>query len=86
MTIPSGVKARRVRRRRKEKEKLPKIVATFVCASSHGQRTHYDRTNNDTKYTYVDDLKLAETINVKDCVLPNPDPNPPRPLSAGSTY
>ena len=30
---------------------------------------------------YVDDLTLAETINVKDCVLTNPDPNPPRPLS-----
>ena len=30
---------------------------------------------------FVDDLTLAEAINVKDCVLPNPDPNPPRPLS-----
>ena len=30
---------------------------------------------------YVDDLTLAETINVKDSVLPNPDPNPPRPLA-----
>ena len=30
---------------------------------------------------FVDDLTLAETINVRDCVLPNPDPNPPRPLS-----
>ena len=30
---------------------------------------------------FVDDLTMAETINVKDCVQPNPDPNPPRPLS-----
>ena len=30
---------------------------------------------------FVDDLTLAEAINVKNCVLPNPDPNPPRPLS-----
>ena len=27
------------------KEKLTKIVTTFVCASSQGQRTHYDQTN-----------------------------------------
>ena len=26
-------------------EKLPKIVATFDCASSHGQRMHSARTN-----------------------------------------
>ena len=30
---------------------------------------------------FVDDLTLAEAVNVKECVLPNPDPNPPRPLS-----
>ena len=30
---------------------------------------------------FVDDLTLAESINVKECVIPNPDPNPPRPLS-----
>ena len=28
---------------------------------------------------FVDNLPLAEAINVKDCVLPNP--SPPRPLS-----
>ena len=30
---------------------------------------------------YVDDLTLAEPINVKESVSPNPDPNPPRPLA-----
>jgi hypothetical protein len=29
----------------KKKEKIPKIVATFVYASSKGQRTHSARTN-----------------------------------------
>ena len=24
---------------------------------------------------------MAEAINVKECVIPNPDPSPPRPLS-----
>ena len=30
---------------------------------------------------FVDDLAIAEAINVKDHVLPNPDPHPPRPLA-----
>jgi hypothetical protein len=30
---------------------------------------------------FVDDLTLAEAVNVKECVVPNPDPNPPRPLA-----
>ena len=30
---------------------------------------------------FVDDMTLAEPINVKECVLSNPDPNPPRPLA-----
>ena len=30
---------------------------------------------------FVDDLTLAEALNVKECVVPNPDPNPSRPLS-----
>ena len=30
---------------------------------------------------YVDDVSLAEAINVKNVVIPNPDPNPPRPLA-----
>jgi hypothetical protein len=33
-------------RKGKEKKKLPKIVATFVYASSQGQRTHSAQTNN----------------------------------------
>ena len=30
---------------------------------------------------FVDDLSLAEAINVQDSLTPNPDPNPPRPLA-----
>ena len=30
---------------------------------------------------FVDDLTLAEAFNIKDYIIPNPDPNPPRPLS-----
>ena len=30
---------------------------------------------------FVDDLTLAEAFNLKDYVIPNPDHNPPRPLS-----
>ena len=30
---------------------------------------------------FVDDLTLAEEVNVKECVIQNPDPNPPRPLA-----
>ena len=30
---------------------------------------------------FVDDLTMAEAINVKGSVIPNPDPNPPRPLA-----
>ena len=30
---------------------------------------------------FVDDLSLAEAINVKESLLSNPDPNPPRPLA-----
>jgi hypothetical protein len=33
------------RKQEKKKEKIPKIVATFVYASSQGQRTHSARTN-----------------------------------------
>jgi hypothetical protein len=32
-------------RKQERKEKIPKIVATFVYASSQGQRTHTARTN-----------------------------------------
>ena len=31
--------------RKKEEKKMPFIVATYVYASSHGQRTHSARTN-----------------------------------------
>ena len=29
---------------------------------------------------FVDDMTLAESLNVKECVVPNPDTNPARPL------
>jgi hypothetical protein len=38
--------------RKKKKEKIPKIVATFVYASSQGQRTHSARTNYPDKFTW----------------------------------
>ena len=44
MTLPSGVKAGGVTST--TRGKIPKIVATFVCASSNGQRTHSARTNS----------------------------------------
>ena len=30
---------------------------------------------------FVDDISLAESFNIKDYIIPNPDPFPPRPLS-----
>ena len=30
---------------------------------------------------YVDDLSLAQSLNLKECLITNPDPNPPRPLA-----
>jgi hypothetical protein len=33
------------RKEKKKKNNVPKILATFVYASSQGQRTHYARTN-----------------------------------------
>jgi hypothetical protein len=32
-------------KKKKKKKKIPKIVATFVYASSQGQRTHSAQTN-----------------------------------------
>ena len=37
--------SRKGERRKKEREKMPFIVATYVYASSQGQRTHSARTN-----------------------------------------
>ena len=37
--------SRKNRERKKEREKMPFIVATYVYASSQGQRTHSARTN-----------------------------------------
>ena len=30
---------------------------------------------------FVDDMTLAEAMNLKECLVPNPDPNPPQPLA-----
>jgi hypothetical protein len=38
----------RKKEREREREKMPFIVATYVYASSQGQRTHSARTNNGT--------------------------------------
>ena len=49
----------------KKKNNVPKIVATFVCASSQGQRTHSARTKI-KKMTcigrFVDRLRLNEIV------------------------
>ena len=37
--------SRKKERRKREREKMPFIVATYVYASSQGQRTHFARTN-----------------------------------------
>ena len=34
-----------------------------------------------THMKYVDDLSLAQSLNLKNCLIPNPDPNPARPLA-----
>ena len=30
---------------------------------------------------YVDDLSMAQSLNLIECLIPNPDPKPARPLS-----
>ena len=30
---------------------------------------------------YVDDLSLVQSLNLRECLVPNPDPNPARPLA-----
>ena len=34
-----------------------------------------------THMKYVDDMSLAQSLNLKNCLIPNPDPNPARPLA-----
>ena len=36
---------------------------------------------HDIHLKYVDDLSLAEALNLKECLVENPDPNPPRPFT-----
>ena len=45
MTTPSVVLNSGGKNKKKKKNNVPKIVATFVYASSQGQRTHSARTN-----------------------------------------
>ena len=59
MTIPCGVKSRRVTR--------PKIVATFVCASSHRQRTHSAWTNRGLWHAVRHGLHSAARTNWISC-------------------
>jgi hypothetical protein len=40
-------------KKKQEKEKIPKIVATFVYASSQGQRTHSARTKMHISIEYL---------------------------------
>jgi hypothetical protein len=50
-------------RKQEEKEKIPKIVATFVYASSQGQRTHSARTKMfENCKQYENGWKPLETI------------------------
>ena len=35
----------------------------------------------DIHLKYIDDLSLAEALNLKECLVGNPDPNPPRPFT-----
>ena len=30
---------------------------------------------------YVDDLSLVQSLNLRECLIPNPEPNPVRPLA-----
>ena len=34
-----------------------------------------------THMKYVDDLSLAQSLNLREKLISNPDPNPPRPLA-----
>jgi hypothetical protein len=47
VVLNSGGKNKKTRKQ-KNKRKIPKIVATFVYASSQGQRTHSAQTNIQT--------------------------------------
>ena len=36
---------------------------------------------NEIHLKYIDDLSFAEALNLKECLVGNPDPNPPRPFT-----
>jgi hypothetical protein len=49
---PSGRISNELERKRRREKKMPFIVATYVYASSQGQRTHSARTNNASMFTW----------------------------------
>ena len=72
MTNPSGrisnePEERRERERERERENMPFIVATYVYASSQGQRTHSARTNilfsDKARHVSTGNLSMVSIIN-----------------------
>jgi hypothetical protein len=62
---------REERKRREEEKKMPFIVATYVYASSQGQRTHSARTNRppiDTSGNFQVHVSVESPLNT----CPNP--------------
>ena len=45
------------------------------------QKTNKRRPLQSTHLKYIDDLSLVEAINLKEKLMGNPDPNPPRPFT-----
>ena len=45
------------------------------------QKTNKRRPLQSTHLKYIDDLSLVEAINLKEKLVGNPDPNPPRPFT-----
>ena len=66
MTTPSGRISNEPEEREKEREKMPFIVATYVYASSQGQRMHSARTNEMfvIKTNSNADLQMFSTLSM----------------------
>ena len=60
-------KREREREREKEREKMPFIVATYLSASSQGQRTHSARTNYQSLIVQLENLSLHRTCEARIC-------------------
>ena len=56
--------SRKKKRERRKREKMPFIVATYVYASSQGQRTHSARTNFIFKVTTMKSKHLIYSIQM----------------------